>query len=339
MKKGEITYAWSDIAEEFKGTLLIGNGGSIALSNNFSYASLYKFGVERNHITPEIKDVFNILSKTGDFERLLRRLWEADFINKKFNIAEVEQHKVRKPYTDVRRALINTVKDIHPNQKQLAEKLLRINKFSAKFSKIFTLNYDLTLSWATQVGYEGSLVSKSFNDGFSIKKADTKLNTFVYDGQIGQGDIGVYYLHGNLCLCQTKTIRDEKKLTPEDTSNSLLEELTEYWARNDVQPLFICEGISFDKLSAITNSHYLSAAYEQLKVDKNDSLTIYGWSMSKGDEHILDAIKHNSSYKRVAVSLYKADAKYLAHAKQALNRIGIESVSFFDAESLGCWVY
>ena len=66
-------------------------------------------------------------------------------------------------------------------------------------------------------------------------------------------------------------------------------------------------------------------------------MVIYGWSISKGDQHILDAIKHNHSYKRAAVSVFKSDKKYLAHAKQALSDIGIESIRFFDSESSGCW--
>lgn len=59
--------------------------------------------------------------------------------------------------------------------------------------------------------------------------------------------------------------------------------------------------------------------------------------MSKGDQHILDAIEHNSSYKRAAVSVYKSDKEYMTRAKQALSEIGIESVHFFDSESSGCW--
>tara|TARA_Y100001956_G_scaffold16738_1_gene16274 strand:+ start:4368 stop:4511 length:144 start_codon:yes stop_codon:yes gene_type:complete len=34
---------WSTIKEQFQGNLLVGNGGSIALSRNFSYSSLYEY--------------------------------------------------------------------------------------------------------------------------------------------------------------------------------------------------------------------------------------------------------------------------------------------------------
>lgn len=337
MTQADDIFAWGDIADEFGDTLLIGNGGSIALSDNFSYTNLYQIGVERGEINSRIQDIFKKFSETRDFEKLLRRLWAADFINKKFDVAEAEQDKVRKPYIDVRRALINTVKNIHPNQEELANSLDRIEKFCSGFSKIFTLNYDLTLIWAIEARNKMAVTPKKFSDGFSSQKMNTKLNSFTYDSHIDSGDIGVYYLHGNLCLCQTKATKEEKKLESEDKDDSLLKQLTDYWAKNDVQPLFVCEGNSQEKLSSIADSYYLSDAYGSLKLDRGESLAIYGWSISKGDEHILDAIKQNPSLKRVAVSVYKGNKKFQAHARQVLSEIGIESIRFFDSESSGCW--
>jgi|GEM_PF-3471031 len=184
--------AWSKIADDFKETLIVGNGGSIALSEKFSYSNLYKAGIEQEKLSPHIQELFQRFSGTRDFEKLLRRLWAADFINQKFDVAEAEQEKVRKPYTDVRRALINTVKDIHPNQEQLVEGLSNIRQFCAKFTNIFTLNYDLTLIWAIEASNNKAL-AKSFSDGFSSKKPNSKLSTFVYDGRIDDGEISVYY--------------------------------------------------------------------------------------------------------------------------------------------------
>jgi hypothetical protein len=338
MTQPDAIVAWSDIADNFKDTLLIGNGGSIALSDKFSYANLYQFGVAKGEIRSAIQEIFQELSKNSDFEKLLRRLWEADFINKTFEVAKAEQAKVRKPYTDVRRALINTVKDIHPDQDLLEKSLSNISKFCSRFSKIFTLNYDLTLIWAIESSNKISGISKKFSDGFSAGKMSPGLNSFTYDGGIENGDIRVYYLHGNLCLCQTKVMRQEKKLVTQDVKQSLTLQLTEYWARNDVQPLFVCEGSSATKISSIAQSNYLSIAYESLKSNQSESMVIYGWSMSKADKHILDAIRQNHSLKRVAVSIYKSNKKFQAEAKQALLDIGIESICFFDSHSPECWI-
>ncbi len=328
--------AWSEIADDFKDTLIVGNGGSIALSESFSYTNLYKLGVERGEINSRTQDIFHKFSKKNDFEKLLRRLSAADFINQKFDVDKKERDKVRKPYKNVRHALIKAVRDIHPDQEQLVEDLSNIRQFCTKFTNVFTLNYDLTLIWAIEDSNNKALV-KSFSDGFSPKKSNSNLSTFVYDGRIDNGGIGVYYLHGNLCLCQTKATREEKKLASKDTDHSLVKQLTDYWSNNDAQPLFVCEGDSQEKLSSITQSHYLSATYEKLKSDRSKSLAIYGWSISKGDQHILDAIKLNPSLERAAVSVYKNDEVFQAHAKQALSEIGIESICFFDSESPGCW--
>lgn len=337
MTQADRVYAWSEIADDFRGTLLVGNGGSIDLSEKFYYSNLYLAGIEQGKLSSHIQELFQKFSEKRDFEKVLRRLWAADFINKKFEVAKVEQEKIRKPYTDVRRALIDTVKNIHPDQESLASKLDNIGQFCLRFSKVFTLNYDLTLTWAIEASNKMAVTPKKFSDGFSSKKTSANLSTFIYSGHNDHGDIGVYYLHGNLCLYQTKIKMDEKKLASENKDSSLLKQLTEYWANNDVQPLFVCEGSSYEKSSAIAQSSYLSAAYESLKSDRGDSLVIYGWSISKGDQHILDAIKHSTSYKRAAVSVHNNDHKYLAHAKQALSKIGIESVRFFDSGSQGCW--
>lgn len=53
---------------------------------------------------------------------------------------------------------------------------------------------------------------KDFSDGFSSEKTNPKLTmrTFTYKEPIDSASIGVYYLHGNLCLFQTRVLLDEK---------------------------------------------------------------------------------------------------------------------------------
>ncbi|MFM9745754.1 DUF4917 family protein, partial [Streptomyces brasiliscabiei] len=77
-------------------------------------------------------------------------LWQADYINQKFELAKIERDKVRNAYTDVRRALIDTVKDIHPD-KAISDQqgLAHIGRFMAGFSTVFSLNYDLIVYWAS----------------------------------------------------------------------------------------------------------------------------------------------------------------------------------------------
>lgn len=339
MEPKDFVRAWNDVAERFVGgTLLVGNGGSIALSPSFSYKSLYQSGINSGEINPRTQETFvGLFKEDRDFEKLLRRLWAADYINEKFGIEKSERDKVRKPYTDTRRALINTVKHIHPGQDELVNGLLAISQFCSVFSNVFTLNYDLTLTWAAELNNNSVAKVVNFNDGFVLKTNNMKLDSFLYNGNIGDNDIGIYYPHGSLCLCQSRVKMEEKKLSPNNEGDLYFTKLTDYWAKNESQPLFVCEGRSEDKYRSISGSHYLSAAYDKLKSNKAESLVIYGWSISKNDQHILDAISNNNSYERAAVSVRKNNKEYQVHARQALTNAGIKDVCFFDSESQGCW--
>ncbi|MDP2284934.1 MAG: DUF4917 family protein [Pseudohongiella sp.] len=332
-------YYWKDIAQDYKGTLLLGNGASIALSGNFSYHNIYEQGVKVGKIDSDIQGLFSKFSANKDFEKLLRRLWAADFINKKFLVDVEEQKKVREPYLKIRRSLINVIKDIHPDHKSLSNSLDVVTDFCSGFGKIFSLNYDLTLPWALDVNNDGA-ISKIFDDGFTSTQKDNKeIVALGYSPQTQDDKVKVYYLHGNISIVQTKKNHDEKKLISKNDKSSLLKHVTEYWSRNDSQPLFICEGDNSEKISAIYRSRYLTSAFESLKTDSNETLVIYGWSMSNADQHILEAIKQNSSYKRVALSVHESDQEYPAHAKRSLNAAGINDIRFFHSKSAKCWKY
>ena len=54
---------WSAIKEQFQGNLLVGNGGSIALSRKFSYSSLYEYAKDKNLLKPEAVAIFDKFQK------------------------------------------------------------------------------------------------------------------------------------------------------------------------------------------------------------------------------------------------------------------------------------
>ena len=74
-------YEWSEIKDEFTDSLLVGNGGSMALSNNFVYESLYEKAREKENLDQATQQVFSkFYNNTHDFERVLYRLWQANYI-------------------------------------------------------------------------------------------------------------------------------------------------------------------------------------------------------------------------------------------------------------------
>lgn len=166
---------WREIQADYSDTLIVGNGGSVAVDPCFRYTNLYQQGCEHS-LSALPHRVFDQFAKNDrDFERVLYRLWQADYINQKFELAKIERDKVHNAYTDVRRALIDTVKDIHPD-KAISDQqgLAHIGRYG-RFSTVFSLNYDLIVYWASLNARQAN--GWRFEDGFTIDKtrADPKL--------------------------------------------------------------------------------------------------------------------------------------------------------------------
>jgi len=340
---------WNDIKDNFQDALLVGNGGSIAIAPQFSYTSLYDYAAKNNLIKDKVKSIFDKFSKSQrDFERILYRLWQADYINKKFDVNDDEQKKVRKGYTSVRRSLINSVKQIHPEHNSIASDLVNISSYVNSFTHVFSLNYDLILHWSIL-----KHPNKQIEDGFvPIERKGKKTSdilTFTDDidvlkrkfDTIGQSTM-LFYPHGNLALYKTKATHEEKKITANDGAN-LLEILTTFWASNDGQPLFVCEGDSESKLKSINDSAYLRHVFQQELPNGGKSLTVYGWHMAEQDNHILKQIG-TGNYQRIAVSVYLGNKKteeitveIQRLRSQIAKHTDIENIKFFDSASAGCW--
>ena len=91
----------------------------------------------------------------------------------------------------------------------------------------------------------------------------------------------VLLLHGALHLYKSQDGRTFKKLSGED--GNLLDLFD---VQGDAIPLFISEGTSRDKLSAIIRNDYLSFAYERFSKHRG-SLVVFGHSLSpEFDQHL-----------------------------------------------------
>ena len=73
-------YQWQDIYDHFNGTILLGNGASIAVDHRFAYSSLLKHASKIGLLSQDIKNIFRSF-KTEDFELILRLLWIATKVN------------------------------------------------------------------------------------------------------------------------------------------------------------------------------------------------------------------------------------------------------------------
>lgn len=343
---------WSAIKEQFQGNLLVGNGGSIALSGNFSYSSLYEYAKNKELLKPEAVAIFDKFQKKyRDFERVLFSLWQADYINGRFKVEKTEREKIRSGYVMIRRSLIDAVKDIHPEFGELQSDLANVGRFISHFDNVFSLNYDLTLYWASLSINESNRnrIKDCFTQSVThSSKQKTKTYAFNDDTDELREPYGInskatllFYPHGNLIIYQTKANKEEKKIGA--SGDSLLSKITDMWRQNDGNPVFICEGSSESKLSSISASKYLTHVFQKELPRHSDSLTIYGWGMGEQDEHIMEQIKA-AKYKRVAVSIFTGDkseknlADEIRDIQQKLRGVvPRDKIVFFDSRSSGCW--
>jgi len=314
---------WENIKEDFKGgSLLLGNGASMAVSDKFNYGSLFKEAVKLQHISEPVKQIFNSFG-VNDFELVLRRLWQAKLVNKALGI-EVEV--VDQSYQKVRKALIATVRETHVDYHVAEKHLEHIWKFMKPFKKVISLNYDLIVYWAAMQGNRSE--RSSFKDCFNKDRN--------FDGWRGRKGTLFFYPHGNLVLRRSE-FSGAKKITVGDSSSSrLLESILDKWEEDDLAPVFICEGIKESKESSISSCAYLEKIFYEVLPNLEQNLVIYGWAMAEQDGHLLEQIS-KSKPQKVAVSVYKNDEVFMGRVKKQLKNIGVNKVIFFDSESAGAW--
>ncbi len=327
-------HEWSDIAGDFDDALIVGNGGSRAVSANFDYGNLYSYGLAHGHINKKVEDIFDEFfsgGKTKDFERMLWRLWQADFVAEKLTGKKVKE--IRDAYLAVRNALIKTVKGVHPAPRTLIG-LDEIGSYLRHFQRVFSLNYDLVVYWAYMAANNAR--ANSMVDGFTRSGQFT--DDFADIARSYRPSTSVLYPHGALMMYRTPRTGVEKKIH-RGAHIDLLDAISDRW-RTGVIPLFVSEAKSSQKDSEIAKSPYLSTVVNDLLPDSGPSVSIFGWSMSKQDAHIVRRLG-SGNYQRAAVSVRPASANVadtMAQAKSQLKDVaGITDVRFFDASSPGCW--
>ena len=327
--------SWSEIADDFREGLILGNGASIALHEEFAYQSLLEQAKRRQFITPNIEHIFDHLH-TKDFERVLRMLWHTSRINKALRI---EDSKTQKAYKSLRNALVRTVKDIHPLYTKVSDGLSSMATFMKRFEIVISLNYDFLVYWAMLL--ENARHQNRFKDCFNYGEFNSDWEKYRKPfGSAGRSTL-MFYPHGNLALATDQDGR-ETKLTGSAFSN-LLETVTSEWRSGKYTPLFVSEGTSGQKVSTISRSHYLKTVHDLVLPKLGKRVAIFGWSFSESDKHILRAIC-GDELKKVAVSVLTSKPNFEDKCAEIRRKIRDASngrsvkVVFFDANSQRCWL-
>lgn len=329
---------WQEVRDGFKGTLLIGNGASQAIYNEFSYSNIHKRASELGNITPDVCKVFDSFN-TKDFELVLRHLLHASIVN---GCLGIQNNKVEDSYKDIRDALIKTINTIHISYEDAAKHFKTIGLFIRQFKNIVSLNYDLLLYWVIMNENSKDHKNPYFKDGFGnggvLREDITELYEPINDQKSA---CLVAYPHGNLCIGLFAQSSTEEKIIA-DRSASLLKVITHSWEEKKAIPVFVSEADSNKKMISIQQSNYLTRIFYEVlpnlshPVEHDGSLTIYGWRLGEQDKHILKQLSKNS-FKRVAVSYYgERNEEHLNTIWKKLST-HIKEIVFYPASSEGAW--
>lgn len=328
---------WHDIEEHFQSTLVLGNGASIAISDKFNYKSLLETARKKRPITPALDGLFEAMH-TKDFELVLEKLAIAQDVNTTLGIVDGKTHEA---YEEIRRALIETVQEIHPMYTDVEPDLKLASEFMSRFKTVISLNYDLLVYWAMMLGNES--MGNHFKDCFDPKRFRRDWHS-LQEPYKANGATLVFYPHGSLALVSQNDGEEAKVTSNVIVRSSLLDQIIGTWDKEINTPLFVAEGTSQQKLRAIQRSRYLSVVYDEVLTQPGDSVAIYGWSLDENDKHVAERICKGR--KRIAISVYRnatsnGDAdSWCESVEKKIHAIDKDvEIDFYDAESAGCWIH
>ena len=327
--------AWANFRETNWQTLLLGNGSSISLHSEFSYPTLHSVA-DAKGLLPTTAPIFAKLGTT-DFEHVLLACWYAEHVNAALGTPSAD---ISAAYAEVRSALIDAVHTVHPVHADIAPDLQRVAAFASTFQTVISLNYDLTMYWAMLLfnAANGSWFKDAFHHGEFQRDWEYLRKPYGH----AAGSTLVFYPHGSLSIARDYMGDETKIAASSGATGDLLETITRKWSSGSYVPVFVSEGTSKEKVASIRRSYYLTNVYEHVLPGIGESVVVYGWSFDERDQHILDAISANPP-KRMAVSVFTgqsaADQQVFCH--QVMKAVGramaATSLTFFDAQSPGCW--
>ncbi|WP_022657359.1 DUF4917 family protein [Desulfovibrio desulfuricans] len=324
--------------------LMLGNGFSVAIRPDiFRYGSLFE-KADFSHF-PEVRQTFDAIG-SEDFEEAVEALERAALVLAAFTEdAPPISKRMRECAAKIKDVLVQTIAGQHPEgpgditdqQYEACINFLRNFRAAPSDGRIFTLNYDILLYWALMHGKTKKMIS--FDDGFRTDRNNADAGYVVWDDSAHKQN--VYYLHGALHLFDGG--HELQKYTWNRTDIALVAQTREAIAKN-LFPLFVAEGSSQKKLDKIYHHGYLSKGLRSLSSIQN-SLFLYGVSLSPNDEHLINIVVKNINIRKLFVSLFGSPkssgnqqtiAAALAASARRDARHPLE-VHFYDSETAKVW--
>jgi len=308
---------WNNIKEEYNSSgLLIGNGASRAIWDDFRYSSLYNKAKSKYIEHPLLqadKAIFKSM-KTKDFERVLAALWTTEVVCKALGRNQTVSI-VHERYESIQNALIEAVHDVHVTWSE--EVLTKIHSALLQYTSVYSTNYDLLLYWAIMTKKPPKFIDYFWYGDFDI----TNLEHFLSFRK------RILYLHGGLHLVRLPS-GETRKLTA--IRSNLLDQFGKSLDRGET-PLFVTEGTADDKLASINRSSYLSFAYNEFTNHEGD-LVVFGHSLDPSDHHLIKAMQQWGK-RNIAISIRRSAPNIIERKADLLKQLPDANLSFFKAET------
>jgi len=277
---------WSAIRDIGWGDLLLGNGFSINIHDGFWYDNLKDVAclpVIAEPLLAESQALFDSYNTTN-FEDILKSIYHAFQVDE--CLALEQAVSISRVYENVKNSLASAVNHAHvPEGFSSAN---RISDELARFSHVYTTNYDLIPYW--------SIMSNGTH----------RFRDFMWGRAFDSSDVGVwgnptciYYLHGGLHLVENL---EGETIKRRSNGLSSLRDLFDI-AEPDLFPLFITEGHWQKKLSRIKRNDYLNFCFSRFS-GSGRNLVVLGHSLHADyDLHVVEAIKRSGRH-NVAISVW-----------------------------------
>ena len=329
--------AFDDVLERTSGVarhLLLGNGFSIDYDRRFSYGALAHVAASLpgTPITPELRAATD---GVADFETLARYLTLAARLTDLYGKDEHELvSTLERTAERVRLALVDTIMSVMPESGDRLEtaEIRSARAFLAKFTSVYTLNYDLLLYWVA-VKRSGNYGPCPAMDGFRGTE-DLRWGR--------ENPAEIFYLHGALHLFDEDG--DVRKVKHQK-GRRLAEQIADH-IREGSYPLVVTEGTSLRKQVRIKESRYLRHAHKRL-ARVQGALFVHGASMDDKDAHVFDRIASaNSQVSALYVGLHGDEDDGInrdtVKAARALQRTRAQTkhplkLGFYDTRSAHVW--
>jgi len=179
--------------------LLLGNGFSIAYDyDSFAYGKLVE-EADFSNLSIDARELFRLLG-TADFEKIIEALRLAALLIDLYAPSDPAlATSLAADANALKNALAEVLARKHPDNvgSISPDEYTRARKFLEHFERIFTVNYDLLLYWATmQDGPE----QVARNDGFAESEEDPGADYVAWQPLATWSSQRLYYLHGALHL-------------------------------------------------------------------------------------------------------------------------------------------